>query len=261
MSVEIEIRLLSNPEQVSVIMTCEAMSERAKKALKASEVISRMSREFSRSCDAVAKMDPSDGYSLYELMELEKEISLYFDNLLAQAHEFYDALDGPTNIDFPDWKTSPKGSPNGEPERDFGVRAFVSDGCLFIKTPLLPYSLNDKKRVASGGRFYHFSYLFTNELREKLAEIFDEIPPLSQKTITYLFVRPEGSAPASDNVDTKVVTDTICMYLFGGDSAATTSFRLAAIFDNRLPKGTYICVSEGRLSCPDPELILEKFLS
>lgn len=142
-----------------------------------------------------------------------------------------------------------------------GVFAFVDGGQLLIKMPLLPAKINHGlrgKQMVSTEKYFYF---FNRSLDESLNKIEAEIPHFGQQNISYFSVFDPASkvVPDGENIDTKSVTDIICMHTMCDDSLAKTSFFYAGFYDDFLPPGTYICVSGGRFRIPDISQVLGKF--
>ena len=142
-----------------------------------------------------------------------------------------------------------------------GVSAFVDAGQLFIKMPLLPARINHGirgKHQVNPDKYYYF---FNRSLDESLNKIEAQIPHFEQQNIAYFSVYDMSAeaVPDAENIDTKSVTDTICLHTMCDDSQEKTSFFFAGFRDDSLAPGTYICVSRGRFRAPEISHILGKF--
>ena len=142
-----------------------------------------------------------------------------------------------------------------------GIFAFVDGGQLFIKMPLLPAKINHGLRGKQPANTEKYFYFFNRSLDESLNKIEDQIPHFEQQNIAYFSVFDPASkaVPDGENIDTKSVTDIICLHTMCDDSLAKTSFFHVGFCDDFLSPGTYICVSNGKFRIPNISRILEKF--
>ena len=95
-----------------------------------------------------------------------------------------------------------------------GVFAFVEGGKLFIKLPLLPAKVNHGVRGKLQGNTENYYYFFNRSLDESLNKIEAQIPHFEQQNIAYFSVFSVSSKaiPDAENIDTKSVTDIICLH-------------------------------------------------
>ena len=145
-----------------------------------------------------------------------------------------------------------------------GVDAYIHGQKLYIEMPVLPvmYSRKQSPSVRSGAAKLRKHYdFFTQSLHQSLLLLDNKMPTFQEQNITYVFAfsPDEVVAVDCDNLDTKAVTDTICLHTLCDDSADKTSFSLVGIRTETVPKGTYICVAPDKFPVQNVAEIIQVF--
>lgn len=141
------------------------------------------------------------------------------------------------------------------------VDAFLHGGRLFIRLPQLPAKINHGISGRGGDRGKPYLLFFNRSLDESLNRLEPDMPHFKEQNIVYLTVFPSNAkaCPDCENIDTKSITDVICLHTMCADSPSKTSFFLGGIQDENLAPGTYVCVSEGRFSVPEISAVIATF--
>lgn len=146
-----------------------------------------------------------------------------------------------------------------------GVQVFVDGNMIRIRTPVTPEI--GKTTVwptgKNGGRPIKDLGLYASAVRramsQKLPEILPILPSLERKTIHYLFASHDhGFLVENHDRDTADITNSICSFLPGGDSAGTTRFVYESCVSgpSHMFSGTFITVLPYEQSIPDFEQTL-----
>lgn len=147
-------------------------------------------------------------------------------------------------------------------EEVFEIKTVVDNGCIFVKLPLLwsRYLYHTKaKHYTKAGDYLSW---FDRELNAAFQKIDNEIPFVSEKHFSYLFVIPQGQMTFADNdnYDTKHITDVICQHIGTTDSGLTTSFSYMSIRAGNLEEGTYIAITPSYGNPPGLNALVNQFL-
>ena len=137
--------------------------------------------------------------------------------------------------------------------------AFVEDGVLFIRLPMLGKRVFNAKNI--GGQWaLEGSPFYRNELKAALLRVEDQIPWEANHTLNYVFVYGTNHVGLdSDNHDTKGITDTICNMFRGSDDNRYCSFTYDTLHMKAVPEGTYIAVTAQKSQPYDPVQTVKKW--
>lgn len=137
--------------------------------------------------------------------------------------------------------------------------AFVEDGVLFIRLPMLGKRVFNAKNI--GGQWaLEGSPFYRKELKAALLRVEDQIPWEANHTLNYVFVYGTNRVGLdSDNHDTKGITDTICSMFRGSDDNRYCSFTYDTLHTKAVPEGTYIAVTAQKSQPYDPEQTVKKW--
>lgn len=134
---------------------------------------------------------------------------------------------------------------------------------LYVKTPLLfsKYHKYSSKGNASFSNDY--SSVFSYEIAQKLEELRNKIPKISDKVITVFSVynSKKSLIPDADNLDTKKIIDAISEFFPGGDSARYCSFFLMNEVRNDITEGSFFIVSDSANATFTREKLAEEIRS
>lgn len=226
------------------------------------QMLSRAVDAGAKSCDKLKKLLASPECASETVRLAQRAIARFYTVTLTHTYALYEAVTipnlaggllNPRIVQYENYENFSK-----EIE---GVFSFVKDRKLYIKTPPLPAKINHGIRQSGQGTVGKPAYIFNRTVDASLSKIDPQIPHFSEQNIAYLTVFPANcrSVPDCENIDTKSITDMICLHTMCDDSPAKTSFFCAGFADDSLDYGTYICVSEGRFSVPNINMILMTF--
>ncbi len=207
----------------------------------------RMLEEERCLLDADGEKDLAEhnGYALDLVTDLYAEYRKSLINLVYETSPPFDA-DGYIRAEQAEYRTI-----TGIDQRTEGVYVFIEPRRIMLRIPPLPH--RDKPEVwIDAGRRGQFPVTKTGIYREEVRRAFDLNPDLrildcgafAEKIIQYLNVigPDQPNIMDNDNRDTTAVTNAICGYLPGGDSAVSCAFFHDGIRTDRLPAGTYVTV-------------------
>lgn len=149
-----------------------------------------------------------------------------------------------------------------------GIRLRFEPRIIYIRTPLLPHDSKPVSYISNSRSTFPITK--TKAYAEQLRRIYQatiedpktvtelEADAFLRKRIFYLNVaRTPTNMLDNDNRDYKGLTNVICSYLPGGDSANRCSFLLDGCCTSEIPEGTYITVQPA----DDPVLTSEQVIS
>lgn len=244
------------------ILQASEMEEQANTMMRESAAIYKLAKRGTESCVKIKEMLATPLNEQEVIQQAVDSFNQFYASALSRTYALYEAVTKPNiacGLCNPrDVQRENYDAFGAEVE---GVFAFVEDGQLFIKMPLLPARINHGLRGKQQANMEKYFYFFNRSLDESLNRIEAEIPHFEQQNISYFSVFDPASkaVPDGENIDTKSVTDIICLHTMCDDSLAKTSFFYAGFFDDLLPPGTYICVSSGRFRIPKISQILGRF--
>lgn len=132
-----------------------------------------------------------------------------------------------------------------------GVFVYIEPRRIMLRIPPLPHRNKPEVWIDAGKRG-QFRKTQTDIYRDEVRRALDMNPDyrrldyfaFTEKTVQYLNVFGEDMSHVmdNDNRDMTAVTNSICAYLPGGDSAVNCSFFLDGLCTEQLPAGTYITV-------------------
>lgn len=238
------------------------LEEQASAMMRESAAIYKLAKRGSEACVRLKEVlsDPLCGPEV--IQQAMDNFNQFYASALSRTHALYEAVTKP-NIacGLCNPRDVQRENYDAFAEEIEGVFAFAEDGKLFIKLPLLPAKVNHGVRGKLQGNTEKYYYFFNRSLDESLNKIEAQIPHFEQQNIAYFSVFSVSSKaiPDAENIDTKSVTDIICLHTMCDDSFEKTSFFYAGFCDDSLPSGTYICVSNRRFQVPNISHILGSF--
>lgn len=253
------VRSLPGEGAVVAMMQCAEAEKQAEIILCEAQVLARLAQKCHKVCankggllNSEDQMGESiDGY-----------LADFYSAALTHTHRLYQAVIAPNTA-------CGLRNPRDVQRENFDrfaaeieqVDSFVHGGKIFIRLPQLPAKINHGLTGRGGDRTKNYFLFFNRSLDESLSRLEHEIPHFNEQNITYLTVFPKGArlCPDCENVDTKSITDTICLHTMCADSPSNTSVFMAGFQDENLRPGTYVCVSEGRFSIPEISSIIAVF--
>lgn len=253
------VRKLPDENAVTAMMQCAEAEKQTEIILHEAQILAGLAQKCHKICANKAGLIDSQNC-------LEKDIDSYLVNFYAAAlthtHKLYQAVITPNTA-------CGLKNPREVQRENFDrfvadieqVDSFIHGGKIFIRLPLLPAKINHGFTGKWGDRTKNYLLFFNRSLDESLSRLEPDIPHFREQNITYLTVFPQGvrACPDCENVDTKSITDTICLHTMCADSPTHTSFFMGGFQDENLRPGTYICVSKGRFSVPEISSMIAVF--
>lgn len=248
--------MLPNENNVAALLQSIEAKKQAGVVLKEAQFLARLAQKCIRFCDGLAS----------RTQPLSKKpddyLTDFYTSALAHTHTLYQAVTTPNTACG---LRNPRDVQRENFERFAAsieqVDSFLCNGRLFIRLPRLPAKINHGLSGRGGEQGRSYLLFFNRSLDESLNRLEPDIPHFMEQNITYLTVFEPGakSCPDCENIDTKSITDIICLHTMCADSPSKTSFFLAGIQSENLMAGTYVCVSEGRFSVPKISAIIDTF--
>lgn len=149
-----------------------------------------------------------------------------------------------------------------------GIRLRFEPRTIYIRTPLLPHDSKPVSFISNSRNTYPITKTkaYAEQLRRAYQTTIEDPKTITEletgaflrKRIFYLNVaRTPTNMLDNDNRDYKGLTNVICSYLPGGDSANRCSFLLDGCCTSEIPEGTYITVQPA----DDPVLTSEQVIA
>jgi hypothetical protein len=248
----------SEDNVVAMMQSFEAKKQ-AGIVLKEAQFLTRLAQRCLRFCNDLANVSLENKNAG---KTFEAHLTEFYASALSHAHTLYQAVIAPNTA-------CGLRNPRDVQSENFDqfaaaieqVYSFLLDGRLFIRLPQLPAKINHGMSGRGGDKSRPYLLFFNRSLDESLNRLEPNIPHYMEQNITYLTVfGPDvKSCPDCENIDTKSITDVICLHTMCADSPSKTSFFMCGFQDENLVPGTYVCVSEGRFSVPEISTIIAAF--
>lgn len=251
--------MVKSEDTVTAMMQAIEAEKQAGIILKEAQSLARLAQNCLKSCNELAG-GKTGNYPAGK--DFNTYLTEFYASALAHTHTLYQAVTVPNSA-------CGLKNPREVQRENFDqfaaeieqVDAFLHGGRLFIRLPQLPAKINhgiSGRGVEKGKPYLLF---FNRSLDESLNRLEPDMPHFKEQNIAYLTVFPPNarSCPDCENIDTKSITDVICLHTMCADSPSKTSFFLGGIQDENLTPGTYVCVSEGRFSVPEISTVIAAF--
>lgn len=148
-----------------------------------------------------------------------------------------------------------------------GVRSMLKSEAIFVRVPMLwSRQINRYSSKSKVEKMEISSHLYMDAIQKSIQTNVNfqeyDFRKFQYKVFYFLFCfnkNTDGKVKIADNDnrDIKACQDAVASFLPGGDSALTSSTFLESVYNNELPTGTFITVSEKASPLITPEIILK----
>ena len=253
---------LPTEDEILCGLLADGLERQAKDIIREADVLKKIARTAAESCGKIRAAHLQNTEDVPPADKVRESFLRFYASALAHTHAMYESIVRPNHAEGLLNPREVQQQNFDAFEREIeGIFAFISEQKIFFRLPLLPAKINHGIRQYGRNSGQKYFYFFNRELDECLRRLEHEIPRFQEQTITYMSSFEPGmkSVFDCDNIDTKSITDTICLHTMCDDSPLKTSFFYCGINDGRLTQGTYVCVSQGRFAVPEIDSIVRAF--